>query len=144
MKQISCFLLVLLMFFSACNLLNPYGKKVTINSKSEVYLKGEGVTEAEATKLGNYLLKIGFFDDSTQKSVQLLKDSTYVVKFVVDEKALKDNPAAEVSFMAIQMLITDSVFNGNKVRVVLADNNLKDIKIVGADTKPATDTSTAK
>ncbi len=137
-------MLVVMVAIAACNLLNPYGKKVNINSKSEVYLKGEGVTEAEATKLGNYLLKIGFFDDSTQKSVQLLKDSTYVVKFVVDAEALKQNPSAEVSFMAIQMLITDSVFNGNKVRVVLADSNLKDIKTVGQQAIATSDTTTIK
>jgi hypothetical protein len=144
MKKTYSFLLVVMVAIAACNLLNPYGKKVNINSKSEVYLKGEGVTEAEATKLGNYLLKIGFFDDSTQKSVQLLKDSTYVVKFVVDAEALKQNPSAEVSFMAIQMLITDSVFNGNKVRVVLADSNLKDIKTVGQQAIATSDTTTIK
>ena len=140
MKKNTVCLLIAVLAITACNLLSPYGKKVKINDKSEVYIKGAGVTEADAQKLGNYLLKIKFFDDSSHKSVQLLKDSTYVVKFVVDADALKQNPAAEVSFMAIQMLITDSVFNGKKVRVVLADNNLKDIKTVGA----ATDTSATK
>lgn len=144
MKKAVLVILTSCIGFVSCNILSPYGKKVNINPTSEVYYKGDGVTEADAVKLGQYLLRNKYFDSTTTKSVQLTKDTTFVVKFVIDETKLKDNPMAEIGFMAMKFLLQDSVFNGQKIKVILANTEMKGIKTVEDFGSNSTDSSKAK
>ena len=126
MKNLCSLFLISSLLFICCNT-SPYGKKITVNNHIEVYIKS-GATEAEAKNLGNYI-------DSTwktsgnKKSFQLSKDSgQYIIRMVVDENKIKKDSSLDVSFMAIQFLIEEQVFNGSKVKLILTDNSFKDIK----------------
>ena len=55
MRKLLMLLLPLTLILTSCNLFDNYGKKAEINDKLTVYYKGEGVTEAEAKKLGAFL-----------------------------------------------------------------------------------------
>ncbi len=130
MKKPFLLLLSASIVFSSCE---DYGKKVTINDKDEVYYKGDGVGEAEAKKLGDFLLKQGYFTTSDERSAQLTKDAdAYIVKFVVNEEKLKqDEETAMLGFKVWQMWIQDNVFEGAKTKLVLADAEMNDLKAVG-------------
>jgi hypothetical protein len=105
-----------------------YVKKVKINDNLEVYLKGDNVSETDAKKLGNYITTL-MTDSRNDKSFQLSKDSgTYVVKMVVDEDKLKADSTIDVSFIALKSLIELEVFKNSKVKLVITDNQFKDIR----------------
>jgi hypothetical protein len=107
------------------------GEKVTINEKSDVFLK-DGATKEEGQKLGSFLLQNNYFDNATDKSVQLSKENdAYVVKFVVNEEKLKNDEEAILGFRFFQTLIKDSVFAGKPTKLFLTDakfNVLKPVK----------------
>jgi hypothetical protein len=130
MKKLFLLLLSASIVFSSCE---DYGNKVTINDKSEVYYKGDGVSETEAKELGDFLLKQGYFTTTDDRSVQLTKDGDgYIVKFVVnEEKLMQDEETAMLGFKVWQMWIQDNVFKGAKTRLVLADSEMNDVKPVG-------------
>lgn len=130
MKKLFFLLVSATLLFTACN---DHGAKVSINDKSEVYYKGDGVTEADAKKLGDFLLKQGYFTTTDTRSVQLLKvGDAYTVKFVVDEEKLKkDKENVLLGFKVWQMWIKDNVFNGAQTNLILADDQLKDLQPVG-------------
>jgi hypothetical protein len=116
-----------ILFFISCS---PYGDKVEINSKSEVYIK-DGGNKEDAKRLGEFLLDINYFDEQVQKSVQLVKSKdTFVVKFVINEEKLKGNPQAESGFSYMHMLLRDSVFSGKPTKVVLTDEKFKTIRSI--------------
>ncbi len=123
--NITILLLVITVLFAACN---DYGKKVKINDNIEVYVKGDGVTEADAKKFGVYM-DTTYRESTNKKSFQISKDSgQYVIRMVVDEEKVKKDSSLDVSFMALQFLFESQVFTGNKVKLVLTDNHFKDIK----------------
>ena len=133
-RNLLFFLLSVSVLMTSCDLFNNYGKKVEIN-KSEVYYKGDGVTESDAKKLGDYLLKIGYFDNTSEKSVQLTKDEndkeTYLVRFVVNPDALaKNKENALMTFWYWQDMLATGVFDDKKTRIVLADTKMKDIEVL--------------
>lgn len=133
MKRIFLFWSIIGLLLTACT---PYGDKVEINSNSEVFYK-EGVTEADAQRLGDFLLRKNFFDDANERSVQLTKDSgVYVVHFVVDRPAYeKDKENTLLGFKVWQMWIADSVFPNAKTRVVLTDQQFGVYEDVGEFTQ---------
>ena len=126
MKKLFLLLVIAALLFTACE---EHGTKININNKSEVFYKGDGVNEADAKRLGAFLLKQGYFSTIDNRSVQLLKEGdVYIVKFVVDEERLKnDKENVLLGFKVWQMWIQDGVFNGAKTKIVLADNNLEDL-----------------
>ena len=128
MKKLVIFFLVALIFFTSCQ---DYGKKVTINKTSEVYYDGVGDTLAK--NLGDFLLKQGYFTTTEERAVQLLKENgSYIVKFVVNEERFRqDEETALIGFKIWQMWLQDSVFNGGKTKIMLADATMKDITEVG-------------
>ena len=68
---------------SSCN--QNYGKEYKLDDKHNVYYKGEGVDEAMAKKLANYLKEQEYFQDSITSTVQLVKvKDTFNLNFVVD------------------------------------------------------------
>ena len=116
------------MLVAVVGLAGCFGKKLSFG-KGEVYYK-DPVTEAEATKLGNFLKTEQYFDDTTQKSVQLLKENdVFIVKFVVIEGAEKQEDAVN-AFGIFAKQISKDVFGGGKVQVELTDSNLKTVKSI--------------
>jgi hypothetical protein len=130
MQKIFYSLLAICFLLAACNI---GGNKININDKSEVYYKGDGVTKADAQKLGNFLQQQNFFNTVNERSVQLTKDSgAYVVRIVVDEKAVKDNKEElETSFKVWQMWIAENVFPGAPVKLKLTNGKFEDLMDVG-------------
>ena len=127
MKKILSFIAIAI-FFTSCSIFSPYGKKVTINDKLEIYIKGDSTTEADAKKLGTYLAET-WKETTNQKSFQLKKESNdYQVRMVVDEEKIKTDSTLDVSFMALRMLIEEQVFKGSKVKLILTNNKFKDLK----------------
>jgi len=136
MRKILLLLLPVALFLTSCDLFNNYGKKVTIG-KNEVYYKGDGVTEADAKKLGDYLKTAAYFNDSAAKSVQLTKQNNdYVVRLVVDKDKLDLNDKSVMNdYWIMQSLISENAFNNAKTKIILADTKLKDIQPVEDLTK---------
>jgi hypothetical protein len=126
MSKLLLFLLPITWAFTSCT---NYGKKLAFG-KCEVYYKGEGVTEADAKKLGDYLTQQKYFNDSAASSVQLTKQSdSYVIKFVVDkEKVEQDKKVITNEFWLMQNQIATNVFNGAKTKIILTDPQFKDIE----------------
>jgi hypothetical protein len=125
MKKILLVLLPLVYLLTSCD---DYGNKVSIG-KNEVFYKGDGATEPDAKKLGDFLKKAGYFSDSTAKSVQLTKqNNAYVVRFVVDKDKVDFNDKAMMNeFWILQSQIGEGAFGGAKTKIILADTKLKDI-----------------
>ncbi|WP_046746118.1 hypothetical protein [Kordia zhangzhouensis] len=115
MKKIITILSILL-FISCAN----YGEKKVFNG-TEVYYKN-GVTEAEANKLGQSLITSGFTDGNL-KSVQYSKDGDkYIFKMVIKESFLNNEKYEQMfSFMPkelssymgvpVDFHLTDDQFN---------------------------------
>jgi hypothetical protein len=107
-----------------------YGKKLTFNGGDLFYTSQ--VTEAEAKKLGEYLVKETFFDGK-RKTVQLNKSGgTYEFRMVVVKDAEKD-PGTVKSFSAVSKELSENVFGGAKVAVHLCDDRLKTLRVVNGD-----------
>jgi hypothetical protein len=124
-----CVILLGLLAVSGLLACDRYGKKLTFK-KGEVYYKPP-VTKAEAYKLGNLLVKRGYFDNTRPKSVQILKvGSTYQVRFVV-KKAILGKPRLINSLEAMGALASGEVFNNAAVEVHLCDEKLKTYKTLG-------------
>jgi hypothetical protein len=136
MKRILLLAVSAILLLTSCNLFNNYGKKYKVNDKSTVYYKGDGVTEADAKKLGEFLIQQGYFDTTSEKAVQLTKSGDdYALRFVVDKDKLEKNKDAIPTFWRLQNTISEDVFNGKKTKIILADDKLKDIQNVGSITK---------
>jgi hypothetical protein len=129
MQKILLLIITASLVLASCD---RYGEKVEINNNSEVFYK-EDATEAEAKKLGNFLLKRNFFDNSNEKSVQLSKDSgVYTVRFVVDRASYEvDKENTLLGFRVWQMWISEDVFNNAKTRVLLVDDQFNDLEDAG-------------
>jgi hypothetical protein len=108
---------------------DDYGKKVSVG-KNEVFYKGDGATETDAKKLGDFLKKADYFNDSATKSVQLTKQNdAYVVRLVVDKDKIDLNDQTQKNlFWIMQSEISEGAFGGAKTKIILADEKLKDIQ----------------
>ena len=119
-------LFVFLLVFFSCT--SPYGKRVEINKEIEIFIKN-GATEEEARKLGTYI-DTSWTSSNNKISFLLSKDSGfYTVRMVVDENKIKADSTLDGSFRAMQYLIEEQVFKGNKVKLILTDDRFNDIKI---------------
>lgn len=117
-------LTLLLAVTMACS---GYGTKLEFNGGEVYYTKN--ATEAEARKLGEYLVKEQFFDGKP-KTVQLDKSgSTYQVRMVVQAGKEKDEPYVEIVKTAAQEFSRD-VFNNAPTEVHLCDERLKTLRVV--------------
>lgn len=114
--------------FAACNA--GYGKEYKLDSKHNVYYKGDSVTEAHAKKLAEYLKEQNYFQDSIESTVQLVKvKDTFNINFVVDEKKL--TKGYETNFLLFGGFISESVFNKAPVVIQLTNNRLEPFKNLG-------------
>ncbi|MEY2558739.1 MAG: hypothetical protein QOE34_2164 [Verrucomicrobiota bacterium] len=115
---------VALLRIASCN---NYGKKLTFNGGDLYYTSH--VTEAEAKKLGDYLVKGEFFN-GTPKTVQLNKTGdTYEFRAVVKKDTEKSASTVE-TFTLVAKTLSDDVFNHSKVVVHLCDDHLKTLRVV--------------
>lgn len=124
------FLFLSTVTLTGCDLLKGHGTRLTFGA-GEIYYK-DGITEAEAKKMGDYLLSAGFFDETEPKSVQLIKrEDVYVFRMVTDEAYAKDASFERtISFAAIDFSV--DVFNQAKVDVELTDASFKTLKSISA------------
>jgi hypothetical protein len=104
-----------------------YGTKLTFKNGELYYTSG--VTKDEADKLGNFLVKSGFFDGE-KKSVQLNKeDGTYQVRLVIKPGFENNAPYIEQCKQAAKE-VSQNVFQGAPVVIHLCDDQLKTLKVV--------------
>jgi hypothetical protein len=115
---------VVLLKITSCT---NYGKKLTFNG-GELYYTAQ-VTEADAKKLGDYLVKEKFFDGN-KKTVQLNKNGeTYEFRMVVIKDGEK-GPDTAATFTSVAKELSENVFGGGKVVVHLCDDHLKTLRVV--------------
>lgn len=120
---------------TSCN--QNYGKEYKLDDKHNVYYKGEGVDEALAKKLANYLKEQEYFQDSITSTVQLVKvKDTFNLNFVVD--ATKITTGYENNFLIFGAFISEKVFNKAPVTIQLTNNKLETFKNLGY-AKPLSD-----
>ena len=128
--------LIIAISISACN--QNYGKEYKLNKMHNVYYKGDGVDEAMAKKLANYLKEQEYFQDSINSTVQLVKNKdTFNLNFVVDETKLMSG--YENNFLLFGAFISESVFNKAPVTIQLTNDKLEPFKNLGF-AKPISDT----
>jgi hypothetical protein len=130
------FIAIIIVSFSSCS--GGYGKEYKLDSKHNIYYKGEGVDEALAKKLALYLKKQEYFQDSITASVQLEKiKDTFNLSFVVDKS--KITPEFDNTFLIFGAFIAEQVFNNAPVTIQLTNNKLEPFKNLGY-AKPLSDT----
>lgn len=119
MKSIIFSLLVAVSLAACTN----YGKKVKSGS-IEVFYKN-GVSEEQAKKTAD-LFESGT-KGSARKSFQLTKPGdTVLMKMVVDKKKLEK--ASDDVLYALSEIVSDSIFNGVPVNLILTDDSFKPIR----------------
>lgn len=117
-------LALLLIVGTACN---QYGTKLEYNG-GEVYYTDK-VTETEAKKLGEYLVKEEFFDGKP-KTVQLDKAGTvYQFRMVVQKEKQSDEQTIELMKVFAGQLSSD-VFNDAPVEMHVCDESLVTVRVV--------------
>ena len=137
MKILNLMLTVLIIAISITGCTQNYGKEYKLDDKHNVYYKGEGVDEALAKKLANYLKQQEYFQDSINSTVQLVKvKDTFNLNFVVD--ATKLTAGYENNFLVFGAYISESVFNKAPVTIQLSNGKLEPFKNLGY-AKPITD-----
>jgi hypothetical protein len=104
-------------------------KKLTFNG-GDLYYTPQ-VTEADAKKLGNYLVDDKFFD-GTQKTVKLNKsEGTYEFRMVL--KDVENDRGAPKRYSIVARQMSEQVFNGQKVIIHLCDDKFKTIHVAGGN-----------
>lgn len=114
---------VILFIGLACN---QYGTKLEFNG-GELYYTDK-VSEQEAKKLGEYLVKQEFFD-GREKTVQLDKSgSTYQFRMVVQKEKQNDEATKEM-MKTFAGQLSDDVFGGAATEVHMCDEQLKTLHV---------------
>ena len=117
-------LTVLMAVGLACS---SYGTKLEYNG-GELYYT-DNVTEADAKKLGEYLVKSGFFEGK-KLTVQLDKSaSTYQFRMVVVAEKQNDEATATL-LKTFAEEISEDVFNGAPTELHICDDQLKTIRVL--------------
>lgn len=128
MRKALFLLLPALLALSSCDLLNGYGKKVVIG-ESEVYYKGDGVTEKDAQNVGNFLLENQLISKEKRSSAQVTKkDSTYTVHLIMDAK--KMDPSLKLNMWKLQSDLSAEAFNGAAARIAFTDDKFNDEEVL--------------
>jgi hypothetical protein len=129
---LGCFALLLLVLFVilisyvGSMVRSPYGNRLEYNGRELYYTSS--VTEAQARKLAEYLVSIGFFNGN-RYSVQLNKGgSIYEVRVWTKEGTEKNSGIA--SDKNLCRFISLNVFDGKPVEVHLCDTNMKTLRVL--------------
>jgi hypothetical protein len=103
-----------------------YGEKLTFNGGEVYYTKN--ANEADAKKLGEFLVKDGYFDGKT-KTVQLDKSgSTYQVRMVILKEYQTDQKTID-SMKEYAGQISKEVFGNAATEIHLCDDELKTVQV---------------
>jgi hypothetical protein len=103
-----------------------YGEKLTFNGGEVYYTKN--ATEADAKKLGEFLVKDGYFDGKT-KTIQLDKSgSTYQVRMVILKEYQNDQKTID-SMKEYAGQISKEVFGNAATEIHLCDDELKTVQV---------------
>jgi hypothetical protein len=131
MKSIILSLLVVLSLTACTN----YGKKYNVEgTKGEVYYKGDGVTEADAKKTGEFLQQEGYLSPGKAASVQISKEGeNYIMRFVYKKEVFDTLKGVEDLFKVLGARASKEVFGGKKVNIGLANDHFKDYKTIPYD-----------
>ncbi len=139
MKNFKLLVLITIITVSVTGCMGNYGKEYKLDAKHNVYYKGEGVDEALAKKLADYLKKMEYFQDSVTSTVQLVKiKDTFNLNFVVDESKIVNG--LENNFLIFGASISEVVFNKAPVTIQLVNDKLELFKNLGF-AKPVSDFS---
>ena len=125
--------------FIACCMLaslascSNYGTKIKIaGTKSELYYK-EGITETEAKNTAEFLKK-EFIQDDKAATMQLTREGeVYTLRLVYDKAYYDTLKNADNLFKAMGVKASRDVFAGKKVNIALADESMKDFKMLPFD-----------
>lgn len=132
MKKLLTAVLAMTVLLTACT---NHGKKMKVEgTKGEVYYKGDGVTEDDAKKLGDFLKEQQFFNNEKGASVQLMKEGEeYTVRFVYDKKVYDTLKGAEEAFKLLAIKASKDLFGDKKVKIALANKTFKDFTTIPYD-----------
>jgi len=124
--------LLMVATLAACS---NHGKKIKVDgTKGEVYYKGDGVTEDDAKKTGEFLKTQGFFTADKGSSVQVTKaGEDYTIRFVYDKKVFETLEGAENAFKMLAIKAAKDLFGGKKVNIALANKSFEDYKTIAYD-----------
>lgn len=125
MKKLLCIVLCVSVI-AACNSL---GDKYEVNEKSDIFYK-DGMTSGDAKLLGDFLVRNGYFDSVTEKSVQLFRHNDSVTVKFMDDKARLDSTTTEALYVIMGTSISTEVFGARPLRLELADHNMKTFRII--------------
>ncbi len=129
MKRYALSLLLGIFYLVTLTGCQSFGKKLEFN-KGELYYT-DSVTEAEANKLGEYLVKGEFFDGK-EKTVQVNKEGgTYQFRMVVGENFRNDQDFLDNAKTFCSEL-SINVFGNAPVEVHVCDERLNTLKVVKA------------
>ena len=106
-----------------------YGERLEFNG-GELYYT-ESVTEAEAEKLGDYFVKIAFFDGE-EKSVQFDKEGDALQVRLVILPDFQDSAEVRKDLEGIAAETSRSLFDGNPVEVHICDDQFETVHVVKA------------
>ena len=111
-----------------------FGKKIKVEgTKGEVYYKGDGVTEADAKKTGEFL-KEEFFSSGKEASVQITKEGEeFTIRFVYNKSVYDTLKGVDEAFKIIGAKASKEIFGGKKVNIALANSSFKDFKTIPYD-----------
>jgi hypothetical protein len=131
MKKILLILLAAVSL-SACT---NYGKKIKVDgTKGEVFYKGDGVTEADAKKTGEFLKTQNYFTTDKGASVQISKEGeAYTMRFVYNKDVYDSLKGVEDAFKIIAVKASKELFGGKKVNIALANKTFEDFKTIPYD-----------
>jgi len=124
--------LLVIMALSACT---NYGKKVKVEgTKAEIYYKGDGVTEDDAKKTGEFLKSVSLFNAGKEASLQLTRDGdVYTIRMVYDKTVADTLQGLDEAFKIIAAKASKEIFAGKKVNNSLANKSFKDYKTIPFD-----------
>jgi hypothetical protein len=127
MKKALYFLFSCTLFlFASCN---RFGKKIKISDRTDIYMRDNSVTEAEARLFGNYI--DGIYQSEYARRFQIGKDSgVYNIRMIVDKAEIERNPALDQSYMALRFLIQTKVFPSSKVKLMLSNDEFQEYKTI--------------
>lgn len=113
------------MVISSCE---NYGKKLSVG-ESEVFYKGEGVTEKDAEKVGDFLLENKLITKKERSSAQVTKnDGAYLVHLIMDSK--KMGPATKLNMWKLQSDLSAEAFGGADARFAFTDDKFNDQEVL--------------
>ena len=105
---------------------------VKANAKSRVLYNPDGIAEADAQNLSDFLAQTGYFNGHTDIDILLHKTGNeYTVRFLVDKAVLNEDRDQFISLFKIyKYFIGQGVFNGQKTHAFLTSFELNDLEVL--------------